>query len=370
MRKHKLFLPVILTFIALFLGTSLAFGIGIVYNGEVNDLKEDLAENGSVLEDIVAGDDEHEPQQQLIEEEVYQEEKADDEAEETKEVKVDETQTAEEPKVKTPTAVAKDPPPQPIKDKPMARVTVDGLNVRPDPSINNEPLDVLSQGQTVEVLAEQNNWLQVKLSDGRIGWVSGAYVSRISPPAGAGGSLAGRVIVIDPGHGGTDPGAVGVTGLLEKEVNLDVSLRIADKLRAQGAQVIMTRDTDIFIPLAQRVSIAEAAGAEVFVSVHANAHPNPVIGGIETYYFGKKATSNSSINLAALLQGEMVDALRLRDIGVKEASFLVIRQTSMPSVLVELGFLSNAQEESLMRTNEFRQNAADAIVRGLQDYFN
>jgi len=372
-RKNKLFLPIVLSIIALtFLGTSLSF---IIANADGNDLKSDLADNGSLLGYNMADDGEQESEQQIIEEEAPDEVNQADLNEEVITDLEEENDAAEESnKVKEVKPVeakpAETPAPQPVKNDQMARVTADSLNVRPDPSTNNERIDFLLQGQTVEVLGEQNNWLQVKLSDGRIGWISGAYVNRFSSSAGAGGSLAGTVIAIDPGHGGSDPGAVGVTGLQEKEVNLNVSLRVAEQLRAKGAKVIMTRATDVFIPLAQRVSIAEAAGAQVFVSVHANAHPNPQIGGTETYYFGNKATSKASLNLAILMQGELVGALRLRDIGVKDANFLVIRQTSMPSVLLELGFLSNAHEESLMRTNAFRQNSADAIVRALQKYFN
>ena len=371
MRKHKLFIPIFVSLVILFIGTSLALS-GLVSN----DLSNEELPNDSMLELTAAEDQE----QRLIEEEALEDAEQEDneqiasiekesEAEETKVVKEDDVEAKPE---------AEKPKTQPIENKPeaqpkakqMARVTVNGLNVRPDPSTNNQRIDVLLQGQTVEVLTEQNNWLQVKLLDGRTGWISGAYVSRFTPSAGGGGALAGRVIVIDPGHGGTDPGAVGPTGLTEKEVNLDVSQRAASKLRDEGAKVIMTRDTDVFIPLAQRVSIAEAAGAEVFISVHANAHPNPLIGGTETYYFRNKGTSAASLQLATHMQRELVGALRLRDIGVKDASFLVIRQTTMPSILLELGFLSNAQEESLMRTNDFRQNAADAMVRALQNYFN
>lgn len=366
MRKHKSLLPIVLVLLVLFFGTSLASGI---FNNH-REIKEEQAEDAGLNELNTAEVREQESEQIILAEEVPDEDQAaaneiltadfgqeKGETEPVKNVKENEAEKAK----------PKDYAPQPAKQ--MARVTVDGLNVRPDPSTNNERIDVLMLGQTVEVLAEQNNWLQVTLPDGRIGWISGAYVSRFSPSAGT-GSLAGKVIAIDPGHGGTDPGAVGVSGLPEKEVVLDVSLQVANQLRAQGAEVILTRSTDVFIPLTQRVSIAETAGADVFVSVHANAHPNPSIGGIETYYYRNKSTSAASRYLATLMQRELVGALQLRDIGVKDANFLVIRQTSMPSVLLELGFLSNAREESLMRTKEFREKAANSIVRALRDYFN
>ncbi|MTI95168.1 MAG: hypothetical protein FH749_06725 [Firmicutes bacterium] len=374
MKKHKLFLPALLALMILAFGTSLAIG---AINGNGSEAMDESGDDG---ENITAFDANQELDLQMTEENPTDDEEPDSIDESTedaekdndenvitteaaKEDKAVETKPKDEPKPEPA------PKPQPDKATQMARITVDGLNVRPDPSTNNERIDVLLRGETVEVLAEQNNWLQVKLSDGRTGWVSGAYAHKYSASSGN-GALNGRVIALDPGHGGRDPGAVGVTGLQEKEINLDVSLRVADQLRAEGATVIMTRENDVFIPLTQRVSIAQAAGAEVFVSVHANAHPSPQIGGTETYYFRNGANSNASFKLANLMQSELVGALKLRDIGVKDGSFHVIRQTSMPSALLELAFLSNAHEESLMRTDEFRQNAADAIVRAFKHYFN
>lgn len=367
MRKHKLLLPLICCALIILFGTSYALGIFTTGN---DDSAVELSENDTHLEQASLAQEEQDLGQDPEQEDILPEEAL------AEEDQIALSEVPEEPAAKETAAVkesekAKASASKPVNDKQMVTVNVDGLNVRPDPSTTNQPIDVLSRGQKVEMLKEQNNWIQVKLPDGRIGLVSGTYVDKptSSSPTASGGSLSGKIIAIDPGHGGSDPGAVGVTGLQEKEINLDVALRAASKLRALGAKVIMTRDTDVFIPLTQRVSIADAAGAQVFVSVHANAHPNPQIGGTETYYFGNKATSAASRDLATHMQRQLVGALGLRDIGVKDANFLVIRQTSMPSTLLELGFLSNAHEESLMRADKFRQNAADAMVRALQNYF-
>lgn len=368
MRKHKLFLPVLFAFI-LFFGTSIA--LGVFYFGGSESTEAYLVDNASTIDppSIAQAESGPEPQPEpeqsasdLGPEEEEQITILDGEAEEVplkknteKPAKVEaKKQTDEKPKQSTR---------QPAKKKDIATVSTDSLNVRPTPSTSQQPIDALSRGQKVEVLGEENNWLQVKLVDGRVGWVSGLYVDRPSSP-GSSGSLAGKVIAIDPGHGGSDPGAVGVTGLQEKVVNLDVSLRVASKLRSLGAKVVMTRDTDVFIPLDRRPAIARAAGAHVFVSVHSNAHSSAQIGGTETYYY-----SSASQGLASHMQRRLVAALGLRDIGAKHGNFLVIRQTSMPAVLLELGFLSNAHEESLLRTDGFRQKAADAIVQALLDYF-
>ncbi|MBS3899480.1 MAG: SH3 domain-containing protein [Dethiobacter sp.] len=255
----------------------------------------------------------------------------------------------------------------------LARVTVNALNLRSSPSTEAERIALLPLGTLAEVVTESGEWLQIRLSSGQTGWVFAEFVlvfnRQTSPPAaGVGQSLAGQVIVIDPGHGGS-PGAVGPTGLMEKEVVLDVSLRVAEMLRQAGATVILTRDNDSIVSLPQRVNIAAAANAHIFVSIHTNAHTNTAVGGTETYFFQNNATATASRLLAEYLQKELVQALGLRDIGVKHGNFHVIRETTMPSVLLELAFISNAQEEALMRTNDFRQNSANAIFRGIAAYF-
>jgi len=255
----------------------------------------------------------------------------------------------------------------------LARVTVNALNLRSSPSTEAERITLLPLGTLAEVITESGEWIQIRLSSGQTGWVFAEFVlifnRQAAPPTtGVSTSLAGQVIVIDPGHGGS-PGAVGPTGLLEKEVVLDVSLRVAHMLRQVGATVILTRDNDSLVSLTQRVKIAAAANAHIFVSIHANAHTNRAIGGTETYFFQHSATAPASRLLAEYLQKELVQTLGLRDIGVKHANFHVIRETTMPSVLLELAFISNAQEEALMRTNDFRQNSADAIFRGIEAYF-
>lgn len=257
-----------------------------------------------------------------------------------------------------------------------ATVTVSAANVRTGPSTSHERIAVLPLGTIAEITGEQEDWLQIRLTDGRLGWVAGWLVAvsteTIPAPGGNGNlpsSVAGKVIVIDPGHGGSNPGAIGLTGLFEKEVVLDVSLRVAEKLRQAGANVVMTRSGETTLSLEARVAIAHAAGADVFVSVHANAHLSSTAHGTETYYYQYKTSGPASFTLASSLQTELVRLLGLRDLGVKHGNFHVIRETAMPAALVELAFLSNAYEESLMKTDTFRENAAEAIFRGLERYF-
>lgn len=268
-----------------------------------------------------------------------------------------------------------------------ATVKINSSTAWSGPGFEHRQVAILAQGSVFPVLSEQGGWVQVRLQDGQAAWIAGWLITvsteeappsptnpggspTINDPAPTGRSpVAGKVIVLDPGHGGTNPGAVGVTGLLEKEVALDVSLRVAEKLRQAGATVVMTRSGDSTLYLANRVTIAESARAHAFVSIHANAHPDRNTSGTETYYYRNKTNYLEGYYLAAHLQNELVKALGLRDIGIKHGNFHVIRETTMPAALAELAFLSNHYDESLLRTSQFRENAASAIFRGLERFF-
>ena len=283
-----------------------------------------------------------------------------------------------------PTPIQHVPTPVPSTQQKIATVNVSAVNARSAPNTDASRVALLPQGATVQVLGHQGDWLQVRLISGETAWVAGwlmtissrtttpAPVSNVSDdvyrPSGP-SSVIGKIIVIDPGHGGTNPGAIGVTGLYEKNVVFDVSQRVAEKLRRAGATVVMTRDDDSTVFLASRVEIAEATNAHAFVSIHANAHPNRDISGTESYYYKGRVNDMESYYLAAHLQNEMVKAFGLRDIGVKHGNFHVIRETTMPASLVELAFLSNHYDESLMKTERFREDAAEAIFRGLEKFF-
>jgi N-acetylmuramoyl-L-alanine amidase len=270
----------------------------------------------------------------------------------------------------------------------LVSVAVDGSTVWSGPGFETRQISTLPQGTSLPVVNEQGDWLQVRLSNGELGWIAswlitaGTTTPTQTPPAepqpaeqhpAQPSPLAGRVIVLDPGHGinpahGNFSGAVGVTGLVEDPLVLDVSLQVAELLRQAGAAVVLTR-SDTTVALRQRVAIAEQAQAHVFVSVHANAHLNRAVSGTETFYFQGKPNDTENYWLAAHLQNELVRALGLPDLGVKHGNFHVIRETSMPSALVELGFLSNAGDEAQMRTAQFRAAAARAIFLALQRFF-
>ncbi|MEA5627222.1 N-acetylmuramoyl-L-alanine amidase [Nostoc sp. UHCC 0251] len=175
----------------------------------------------------------------------------------------------------------------------------------------------------------------------------------------------GRVVVlIDPGHGGKDPGAVGLRGLREKDILLPISKRIAQVLQQNGVQVVMTRDSDYFVTLPGRVQLAERANADIFVSIHANAvgPGRSDVNGLETYYY------DSGLGLARTVHNSILQSINVKDRGVRRARFFVLRKSSMPSILVETGYLTGRDDNAKLRTSAYQNQMADAIARGILQY--
>jgi N-acetylmuramoyl-L-alanine amidase len=219
-----------------------------------------------------------------------------------------------------------------------------------------------------------------------------------------------RLIVLDAGHGGHDAGAVGPTGIQEKEVVLDVTRRVAKKVEAGlGVKVIMSRDSDVFVPLRDRTNFANKQRADLFVSIHANAHPRSVSEGVETYFLSSEASDSGARQVAAIENGvvqlespgsrqrgdvlksilwdlaqsefqeessfmaetvldSMSKSLNLVNRGVKQAGFYVLGGAAMPAILIEIGFLTNRKEERKLATPEHREALARAIYAGLAEY--
>jgi len=176
-------------------------------------------------------------------------------------------------------------------------------------------------------------------------------------------ALADKCVVLDAGHGGHDDGASGRV-LKEKDVNLDVAMRASRKLRDMGATAYLTRSDDTFIDLHDRPRAARGVGADLFVSVHCNAMPKRNCGvGTETFYHWRESKC-----LGLVMQDSLVQALKRPDRGLKQANFVVIRESEMPAVLVELMFLNSDTEEALLQQDQTRDAAAGAIVEGLRRY--
>lgn len=191
-------------------------------------------------------------------------------------------------------------------------------------------------------------------------------------PADSGGALSGKVIVVDPGHGGSNPGAV-ANGTRESDNNLAVGLKLRDKLTRAGARVIMTRDSDRTVApegnslgqeLQARVDLAENNHADIFVSVHTNENSDASITGAETFY-----GSGKTKKLAEAVESNLISETHAVSKGIAPETFYVLRNTTMPGILVEMGFISNATEAARLASDSYRNTIAQGICDGIVDYF-
>lgn len=191
----------------------------------------------------------------------------------------------------------------------------------------------------------------------------------------ASGGIQGKVITIDPGHGGSDPGAVSKKGTYEKTITLAMARKLKADLEKMGATVYLTRSGDVDVAgknaddaaeLQARVDVAEKHCSDLFISLHINASVNKKASGISTYYYAK---SNYDGKLAKCIHKQLTTNFGLNDMGVREANFYVIKRCCMPAVLMELGFISNAKEEKTIKGNWFQNKAMDLVSKGIKDYF-
>jgi len=215
-----------------------------------------------------------------------------------------------------------------------------------------------------------------------------------------------RTVIVDPGHGGSDPGAIGVGGLREKDVTLRLSKLLAAKLRLMGFRVVATREGDRFLSLEERTAIAEASNGDVFISLHANSAPRRSVQGIETYYPDKNHERHSlrvamrengisrdqldelqrtlaklrigeispySQRLASLVQGQLADSLpprygKIQDLGAKKGPFYVLFLSNMPAILIEVGFVTNKSDAKRLRSGDYLDSVATQISTGVERY--
>ncbi len=219
-------------------------------------------------------------------------------------------------------------------------------------------------------------------------------------------NLQVNTIVLDPGHGGRDPGALGADGMREKDVTLDVARRLRDRLARSGARVLLTRETDVAVPLQDRVAFANEHGADLFVSLHVNSIPDPDVAPLETYYFGlggdatalrlahgENAAADYSVaefndlleragttvkleeskHLAESVQASLVARVRevsaeADDWGVKAGPFVVLLGVEAPAILAEMAAISNADEEARLGTDAHRETLARSLEEGIAAY--
>jgi N-acetylmuramoyl-L-alanine amidase len=275
--------------------------------------------------------------------------------------------------------------------------TVDAfvLNVRKQPSLSSAIAGQLTSGSKITVTEEQGGWAKIVSSSGVHGWVYSYYIRKneavtqqtVSAPAktndiessktsgsSAAGQtstdpsqpLKGKTIVLDPGHGGVDSGTTSITGTHEKDLTLATALAVEQKLKNAGVNVIMTRDHDTYISLKQRSDLSNRLHADAFLSFHYNWSNDPSINGLTDFYYSQSKDQS----LAAEILNRVENTTGLKDMGTKFDDLYVLRNNSQPSVLIELGFLSNKQDESTAENPDFNNKVAQGIYLGLFDYFS
>jgi N-acetylmuramoyl-L-alanine amidase len=172
-----------------------------------------------------------------------------------------------------------------------------------------------------------------------------------------------RLVFVDAGHGGKDPGAIGLDGVQEKDIILTISQYVSQYLEQQGVKVLMARTSDYFVSLQGRTDMANRAGADLFVSIHANSmgKGRPDVNGLEVYYHGNQG-------LAQAIHRSIIRSVNVKDRGVRQARFYVLRNSRMPSTLVEVGFVTGSEDKAKLINPAYQQQMAQAIARGVLEY--
>ncbi|MCZ2257568.1 N-acetylmuramoyl-L-alanine amidase [Sporosarcina sp. G11-34] len=276
---------------------------------------------------------------------------------------------------------ADEKPPTPPTDSFNTKLYVntgssDTLNFRKGPGTSHPSISKLTNGTVVYRASTTGDWAYIKVGN-QVGYVHNSYLQSTlpsTPPAkpGPGGKkLSDLVVIIDPGHGGKDPGSSGY-GLLEKNVALNIGLKMNKYFEKTPIQSKMTRTGDSFPSLGERVTFARQNGGDIFVSIHTNAFNNSA-NGQETYYYSRTAAANTKVNeskaLAIYTQHRMQEAWNLTNRGVKEGNFYVLRENTMPAVLAEVGFIDSAKDNQLMKTEASLDKMAKGLFLATLDYY-
>ena len=243
--------------------------------------------------------------------------------------------------------------------------TVNNLNIRAQATADSAVLGKINRDTKVDVLSISGAWAEVSY-DGKVGYINKTYLRLVNT---SGSAVAGRIIVIDPGHGGKDPGAVSGNAV-EKTIVINTANKLKQKLEAAGAIVKMTRTGDTYPSLEQRVQFARDNYGEIFISLHANA-AGASAQGTETFYsISANDNEKEDYALATFINSEIVKNANMKDRGVKREDYYVIRNLYIPSVLVELGFVTNSEDRSKLVNDKYIDIFAQSIYNGITKYYS
>lgn len=251
------------------------------------------------------------------------------------------------------------------------KVTIlnNGTNIRKEATTNSAVLYRANKGEQYKIIEKSGDWYKITLLNGEVGYVAGWLISingniPITNQTATTKSLANKTIVVDAGHGGRDSGTIGISGTMEKGYTLTVAKQLQNALKAAGANVIMTRTSDTYISLANRVYLSSYHRADAFISIHFDSINDSSVRGLTTYYYHP-----SHQKLASSIHQSVVSATSLKDRSARSGNYYVLRENFQPAILLELGYLSNKNDEALIQTAAFQANAVNGIVKGLTNYF-
>jgi N-acetylmuramoyl-L-alanine amidase len=254
------------------------------------------------------------------------------------------------------------------------KILYNGTNLRSDSATSSEVVARVDAGETFTVIEKINDWYKIELADKTTAFVASWVVStNDSAPVTSEkpkesrkkGTLNGLTLVIDAGHGGNDRGTTGALGTDEKDITLLTAELLSTKLKSAGANVIMTRESDVYVDLRKRVSISHQNAADAFISLHYDAIENNSVRGLTTYYM-----YDYQKELASYVHKELSDMVSLKDRGTQPGNYLILRENKQKAILIELGYLSNANEERQVTTEKYREQATHGIYNGIINYFD
>lgn len=239
------------------------------------------------------------------------------------------------------------------------------INVRTGPNINYQTKAILKKGQAVYIVQKTDNWYKVRYDDHHFGWVASWLINQ-SPKIKTATNLSEATIVLDPGHGGSDSGALSIDKKHdEKTYTLQLAKRVRNQLVARGAHVIMTRTGNQTVSLGARPEMATDNHADAFISFHYDSSPSNNLGsGFTTYYYH----ANTSLKLARTINQHLV-GLPLENKGVEVGDFEVIRDNLRPALLLEMGYINTARDFKAIENPTYQNKVAKDITNGLATYF-
>ncbi|MCL1701325.1 SH3 domain-containing protein [Lysinibacillus sp. Bpr_S20] len=255
-------------------------------------------------------------------------------------------------------------------------IIYNGTNLRTDATTAADVVTRVDAGETYPIVGAKNDFYEIQVND-KTAFVANWVVTTTSSGNAATaikkekseprkkGTLNGLTIVVDAGHGGNDHGTTGQRGTNEKEITLKTASLLGSKLSAAGANVVMTRESDEYVALRKRVSIAHQYEADAFISIHYDATDDSSVNGFTSYYM-----NSNQQGLAEAINKGLSNKIDLKNRGTQQGNYLVLRENRQQAALIELGYLSNGSEERFITTAKFREQATLGIYQGILNYFN